>query len=190
MPPKVKITREMIQDAAFELARKDGAEVVNARSISKLLGCSTQPVLYHFKSMEEIRKAVYMKADQFHSEYIMAVAGEEPMMEIGLNYIRFANREKNLFRLLFQSGEFSGANLSVLMDEPELAPILKVLGRETGLSENQAKKAFRSLFLFAHGYASMLANNDMEYDEEVIKGDMCTIFEGAIYALKGENENG
>ena len=44
MPPKVKITKEMIIDAAFEIARSEGAENINARTVSKKLGCSTQPV--------------------------------------------------------------------------------------------------------------------------------------------------
>ena len=38
MPPKAKITREMIIDAAFEVARAEGAENVNARTVSKKLG--------------------------------------------------------------------------------------------------------------------------------------------------------
>ena len=55
MPPKVKITKEMIIDAAFEIARSEGAENINARTVSKKLGCSTQPVMYHFKTIEELK---------------------------------------------------------------------------------------------------------------------------------------
>lgn len=35
MPPKAKITREMIIDATFEIIRNTGVETVNARTISK-----------------------------------------------------------------------------------------------------------------------------------------------------------
>ena len=52
MPPKAKITRDMIIDAAFEIARNEGAENINARNVSKQLSCSTQPVMYHFKTIE------------------------------------------------------------------------------------------------------------------------------------------
>lgn len=34
MPPKAKITRDMVIDAAFEIARETGAENVNARTVS------------------------------------------------------------------------------------------------------------------------------------------------------------
>ena len=84
MPPKAKITREMIIDATFEIIRNTGVETVNARTISKKLNCSTQPVMYHFKTIEELKKTVYVKADEYHSEYITNIQSENPMKDIGL----------------------------------------------------------------------------------------------------------
>ena len=71
MPPKAKISRDMIIEAAYEIVRESGEENMNARNIAEKLGCSTQPVLYAFKTMDEIRENVYQKADEFHSEYLM-----------------------------------------------------------------------------------------------------------------------
>ena len=169
MPPKVKITKEMIIDAAFEIARSEGAENINARTVSKKLGCSTQPVMYHFKTIEELKKNVYIKADEYHSEYITNIQSENPMKDIGLNYIRFAETEKNLFRFLFQTNEFIGKNISELINSEELQPIIAILSKEVEVNTEQAKTIFRSLFLIAHGYASMFANNEMTYDEQTIK---------------------
>ena len=128
MPPKVKITKEMIIDAAFEIARSEGAENINARTVSKKLGCSTQPVMYHFKTIEELKKTVYVKADEYHSEYITNIQSENPMKDIGLNYIRFAETEKNLFRFLFQTNEFIGKNICELINSEELQPIIVAAG--------------------------------------------------------------
>lgn len=69
MPPKVKVTKDMIIDAAFNVAREAGAENINARTVAKNLKCSTQPVMYQFETIEELKKAVYAKADRFHTEY-------------------------------------------------------------------------------------------------------------------------
>lgn len=185
MPPKAKITRDMIIDAAFEIARSKGAENINARTVSGKLMCSTQPVMYHFKKIEEIKKAVYQKADEYHSAYITDIHSDNPMKEIGFLYIQFAAAEKNLFRFLFQSNEFCGKSISELIDAKELQPVLTILSQEAEVSTEQAKIVFRSLFLIAHGYASMLANNEMEYDEEIVSSDLNLIFNGAVYALKG-----
>ena len=68
MPPKVKVTKDMVIDAAFEIAREAGAENINARTVAKKLNCSTQPVMYHFATIEELKKAAYAKADDYHTE--------------------------------------------------------------------------------------------------------------------------
>ena len=67
MPPKVKITKKMVADASFEVIRANGHENLNARTISEYLGCSTQPVLYSFKTVGEIREAAYEIADGYHT---------------------------------------------------------------------------------------------------------------------------
>ena len=71
MPPKPRITREMILNAAYAIAREQGADMINARTIAQRLGCSTQPVLYHFARMEDIRREVYRIADAYQAEYLM-----------------------------------------------------------------------------------------------------------------------
>ena len=189
MPPKVRITREMIVDAAFQLVRKKGFERITAQSVAEELGCSTQPIMSHFKKVEELRRTVAEKADQYHSAYLMEITGENPLLEIGLNYIRFAREERNLFRLLFQSGGFSGTSLWDSLASPELQPILEIFSREAGISLADARKAFKALFLVVHGYASMFAANEMEYNEREIKADLTLIFEGTVCTLKERKEN-
>lgn len=44
MPPKPKITKDMILSAVLELTQETGFETVNARSIAKKLQCSTRPI--------------------------------------------------------------------------------------------------------------------------------------------------
>lgn len=104
MPPKARITREMIVRAGFELVRANGFGGVSVRSIAERLHCSTQPVLYAFSTADEIRRAVYEETDRFHSEYLMNVRDGDMLLGIGLNYIRFAIEEPNLFRFLFSRG--------------------------------------------------------------------------------------
>lgn len=59
-----------------------------------------------------------------------------------------------------------------------------VLSQQAQTDMEQAKVIFKSLFLYVHGYASMLANNAMQYDEEEISKDLELIFEGAVYAAE------
>lgn len=188
MPPKPRITREMIVDAAFAVARRTGAETINARTVSKELNCSTQPVMYHFATIEELKRAVYAKTDWYHTEYLMKPRAPQQgvMLGIGSNYIRFAVEEPHLFRFLFQSGFAVENSLLEMIDSPELVPVLSAMQRATGLDSEQMKKVFLTISLFAHGYASLLVNNSLEYDEDLIRTHLERAYRGAILAVQEE----
>ncbi len=189
MPAKVKATKEMIIDAAFEIARETGAENINARTVSEKLNCSTQPVMYHFATIEDLKRAVYKKADCYHSEYLMKISGKRngAMLGIGLNYIRFAIEEPHLFRFLFQSDFFNGNTMLELIDAEELIPVLSAMREASGMEIEQTKKVFLTVFLFAHGYASIIANNSLKYDEKLISAQLERAYNGAILAAREES---
>ena len=188
MPAKAKVTKEMIIDAAFAIAREAGAENINARTVSERLNCSTQPVMYQFSTIKELKRAVYARADSYHSEYLMNLKSPQKgvMLGIGMNYIRFAIEEPHLFRFLFQSDYLSGATLLELIDADELTPVLSAMQKALNMSMEQTKKVFLTIFLFAHGYASIIANNSMKYDEELIKSHLEQAYRGAILAAQEE----
>ena len=190
MPPKAKITKEMIVDAAFEVAREMGAENINARTVAERLNCSTQPVMYHFATIEKLKRAAYAKADLYHSEYLMRIESPQKgvMLGIGLNYIRFAMEEPRLFRFLFQSNFFAGTTLLEMIDAEELAPVLSAMQRAVGGSIEQVKEIFLTVFLFAHGYASLIANNSLAYDEDVINAHLERAYNGAMLAVQEEKK--
>lgn len=184
MPPKVTHTREKIVAAAIAVIREFGPENLNARTIAEKLGCSTQPVMYHFKTIEELKKSAYQAADEYHTDCLMRISTDNMMMDIGMNYIRFAYEEKNLFRFLFQSNGLGNHNLSEMIEADGLKPVIKALTKAADVNDEQVRIIFRSLFLVVHGYASMLANNEMEYNEATVKEDLKFTFYGAIAASK------
>ncbi len=189
MPAKTKVTKEMVIDAAFEVTRAEGAENVNARTVSQKLGCSTQPVMYHFATIKDMKKAVYAKLDWFHTEYLMNVnTQEDVMLGIGLNYIRFAVEEPNLFRFLFQSGFAVENSLLEMIDSEELTPVISAMQEAMNLNMEQTKDVFITLALLVHGYASIIVNNALEYDEELIKVHLERAYKGAILAIQEETK--
>lgn len=186
--PKPKITREMIVEAAFEIARASGAERINARSTAARLHCSTQPVMYHFSTIESLKRAAYARADAFHTEYLMDIHDpqEDVMLGIGLNYIRFAIKEPHLFRFLFQSGWAAENSLLEMIDSPELVPVLNAMQAAMGLDLPKTKEVFLTIALFAHGYASIIANNGLAYDEALIASHLERAYRGAVLAVQEE----
>ena len=193
MPPKPKITREMIVEAAFEIAREFGWENINARTAAKKLDCSTQPIMYHFVTIEELKRAAYEKADKFHTNYLMntSEAQESVLLEIGLNYIRFAVEEPNLFRFLFQSGFAAGNDLLEMINSEELIPVLSAMQKRFDINDmnmGQIKEIFVTLAMFVHGYACIMIGNSLEYDEKPISAQLKRVYKGAVLAIREEME--
>lgn len=179
MPPKAKINREMILNAAFEILCCEGIESVSVRAISDKLNCSTQPVMYNFPSVESIKKALYQKSDDFHIQYVMDLAGhDDPIKEICLAYVRFAAEETNLFKFLFQTDGFCNHFLNDIINDEAMLPVFKKIAESQGESVSEAKEQFLIKLLTVHGLASLLANNSMEYDFQYISKLINEIFKG------------
>ena len=190
MPPKTRITKDMIIQAAVEVARQSGHENINARTVSEQLHCSTQPVMYHFSTIDAMKRAAYAQVDHLHSESLMTIPpGQDPTLGIGLNYIRFAVEEPQLFRFLFQSGYAEANNLLEMVDSEGLAPVLAAIQEGAGLSMEESRDVFITVALFAHGYASLIANNHLEFDEKLIAEHLERAWNGAVLAAEQEENN-
>ena len=187
MPPKTRITGEMVVNAAVSVIREYGFENVNARTVAQQLHCSTQPVMYHFATIDELKRAAYAQADQLHSHYLMDIPpGHDPILGLGLQYIRFAVEEPLLFRFLFQSGYADENNLQDMIDSEALEPVLAVIQAALGMDATKTREVFLTVALFAHGYASIIANNSLEYDEKQIAAHLERAWNGAVLAAKQE----
>lgn len=169
MPPIPKISKDMILESGFEIIKEEGIDNLNVRNIANKLNCSTQPIMYHYKNMNLLKEELYSIVDSYHSQFLMKEnVNNNPLLNIGLQYIKFAEQEKNLFKFLFQSDKFSNFNFEDLIDNNEegLKKIFKIIEKETKLTKNKVKEGFKLLFITAHGLASLLANNSIAYDEK------------------------
>ncbi len=186
MPAITKVTKEMIIDAAFEIAKEMGAENINARTVSQKLSCSTQPVLYHFKTIEDVRIAAHKKAGEFHINYVTDLSGkyERPMLEVGMRHIQFAAEEKNLFRFLFHSNYYAGISLSDWLTGKNFDSLFPILKDQAKVDDRQAYRIFSQIFLVTHGIASLLASNAMVYDETYCINTLSNAYLGTLHLIE------
>jgi AcrR family transcriptional regulator len=190
MPPKIKVTEEAILDAALELTRDKGIASVNARDVAKMLGCSIQPVFRNFQSMDNLKKDLYKKAENIYDDYINRgmVGHSIPFLGLGMAYIDFAKKEKNLFKLLFMSDEFKGRSIIGMIKDEENQSIVEMVSRMTGLCRDKAEQLFMDIWLLTHGIASLVATNDLEVSEEKISKILKDSFLGIKYQLSMEDD--
>lgn len=102
MAPKNKFTREEMVTAAVEVVRKGGEQALTAKALAEALGTSTQPVFTCFGTMEALKAEVYAAAEQIFNRYALAGLQQKvPFFGYGVQYIRFAREEPELYRILF-----------------------------------------------------------------------------------------
>ena len=178
MPPKIKVTKDDIINAAVEIVRSKGAQAINARAIAAELNCSTQPVYSNFATIDELRLAVVDKAEELSREYMRreAADGRYPAYKAGgMAYIRFAKEEKELFKLLYmrdRSGEVIPESTD-LSDEME-----SIVHKQTGLSGLDVKLFHLEMWAFVHGIAVMFATGYVELDPELVSKMLTDSYQG------------
>lgn len=157
MPPKAKISKDSIIEKAFELTRLYGFEKITARALANELNCSTQPIFYAFRNMEDLKKEVYLKTRSFFDTNMMQPPAdpETPFfLSMGITYVKLAQEEKNLFRLLCMSDSFQ---LNSLYDLAEQVPI------------PIDPDVFVKTWIFTHGIATIVSTNSTNISIEEIK---------------------
>ena len=173
MPPKVKIQKQEIIEAAVALVRQSGPQAINARSIAAALDCSTQPIFSNFASMDALRLAVVAAADAQYQSYIKREIekGEYPPYKAsGMAYIRFAKDERELFKLLFLQEHNKGVSFEQAlwdldgMDET----CVQLVMQDNGLTREQAKLLFEQMWTHALGLGTMCAMGVCDLPEEEI----------------------
>ena len=156
MPAVRKVSREEIVDAALDVLRDGGFSAVNARSVARMLGCSTQPIYFSFQNMDELKAALTERAVQLHErrvrDSLRAHHGNDSRYSsYGMGFVKFAAEEKQLFRWLYLEGN------QPHQDDVLLPEVIDAITEELGYTEDVARRFHQDMIYFTYGLA-ILAN--------------------------------
>ncbi len=189
MPTTIRITKEMILNAAFDITRNEGIEKLSNREIAKKMNCSIRPIYYQFKNSEELYKALYNKINSYFYDFIMKnIADDIPhYKQIGINYIKFAQEETNLFKVLFMSPSRNLPNTFVETDKTGFAGVVAAIKLSTHLSDKAIKSFHTKMWIFVHGIATLTVSRSFKFTDEQIKDLLSQEFQALM--LLEENPN-
>ena len=156
--PKQKITKEMVVEAAFELARNGGTEQIMVKKIAEKLGCSVQPIYSYCKSMEGLRRDVAERTRRFVREYAAAHIDEnDPFRSTGHAYLQLAKEEPHVFHMLIlhkREGVNSLEELYRAETNPELA---EFVAESLGIGVTEARRLHLHMLIYTTGIGTILA---------------------------------
>ena len=180
MAPKNKFSREEMVSAAVVVVRKKGLEGLTAKALAEELGTSTQPIFTCFGSMDTVRSEVYAAAEKKYEAYAMEGLKEKiPFYGLGMQYIRFAREEPELYRLLFltKPTEKEHSAMKAMGHLQELVrPTLTAIYH---ISAEEADLYFRDLWLVVHSLSTLIVTGDCPYSNLEI-GQILTGFSISI----------
>ena len=165
MPPKAKITKDMILNTVLELTREAGFEAVNARSIAGKLHCSTRPIFTCYENMEELKKEFLTFAYEYYEQFVSNYRKSEnisPYLILPLSYIEFAGDEPRLFKLLFINDmDLTMTEAKDFYKEADNEKKAQLFSETIGIDFEKAKVIFLDLFLYTHGMAVLTATQKL-----------------------------
>ena len=189
MPTKIRISKDMILDTAFEIVRQYGMEKLSNRELANKLKCSIRPIYYQFENVEEMQKELYKKIEHYFYKFLLdnMVEGIPKYKQIGINYIKFAQKEKKLFQTLFMSEMGLTPDAFVSKGGKDYEEIAKLVKISTNLNEDDIKDFHTKMWIFCHGIATLVACDTVKLTDNQVQELLSYEFQALM--LLEENPN-
>ena len=188
MPPKARITKEMILNTVLEITRTTGFDTVNARSIAGRLQCSTQPVFTCYENMDELKKDFLLSAYEYYKQFVINYGNSEnisPCLVLPLSYIEFAQKETHLFKMLFiKDMDLKMTEAEDFYKEIDNEERARIFSETVGIDFEHGKIIFLDLFLYTHGIAALTATNKLSLDRNSAQKMVMNVLSAFIKQVK------
>lgn len=162
MPAKKQITKEMILGAALQILMEYGIKAINVKSVAARLHCSTQPIYLSFDHMDGLRQELIPAAVDKFTELMRQECGTEPVHLYGIEYVRFARQQPELFCFLFMRSQAFSEMKHVLL--PIIERSVTVLMEQYHIDHDTADELHDQLWIHAHGIATMITTKYCDWD--------------------------
>ncbi|MCL1901886.1 MAG: TetR/AcrR family transcriptional regulator [Firmicutes bacterium] len=167
MTNTVKIPKEEIIAAAYDILKNHGLEAISTRNIATKLGCSIKPIYRAFRDMESLLEAVHEKAMQKYTKILLAeISGETKIKSIGLNYIRFAKEYPELFKFIFFNDRQENTSIADHSLDTNKAHVVKLIKEGYGITDDKrAEDLYIKLGIFCNGVAAMIISKSTKFTD-------------------------
>ena len=172
MGRKTQITKQIILETALQMLIREGYDTITVKTLAAEIGCSTQPIVWHFENMSGFRKAFFEYCIDYAKSRFTVWNGslDDLLTETARGYITIACNTPNLFRFVFVDNKDECKNSDVVqkLQLDNTKKIIHLLCEEKGLTEPQAASFLMNYEFYIHGIASYTASGFVNYPEEDI----------------------
>ena len=188
--PKQKITKEMVVEAAFSLARAGGMEQVLVKNIAQKLGCSVQPIYSYCDNMESLRQDVMQRVIEFVRGFVAErIDPEDLFRSTGRAYVRIAREEPQLYKLFALHQRAGVSSLEELYAAETNPKVAVSIAENLHISAEQAKQLHLHMLIYTIGIGTIFAVTTPGIPAEEIFAQQEIAYEAFLkQALEGAKE--
>ena len=177
--PKLKFTKEVIVDAAYDILKEEGFESISARKIAKKLNCSTAPIYFNFETVEKVKEEVINLCEKKLNNYLYGNYSQRQILNASIGFVIFAREEGELFKTIFLNiterfKKLYKETLDYLLTQESLLLSFPNLTFEEG------KEIINKLWYFIFGYATLVCTS---FSNEEKKNETNKVIEEKIIGM-------
>lgn len=156
--PKQRITKDMVVNAAFEIARSDGMEQVMVKNIADKIGCSVQPIYSYCKNMDGLKQDVIEQVNRFIQEYVVSHINKDDLFRsTGKSYIQLAQEESHLFRIFILHQREGISSLNDLYQSEANPHTVEIIAKKLNISVERAKQLHLNMLIYTIGIGTIFS---------------------------------
>ena len=177
-----RITKNMIVDAALEIFRAEGFESVTSRRIALRLGCSTQPIYFEYKNMDELKDDIIKKVVEQLDELFSSVSGDSDEFvyrSFGLSFLKFVQTDPFVFRQIY----IVEGKIGKQVDDLRMPKVLDILENKYGYKKetaiainNMATCSLMGMAFFISSGYKKVSENEIIKNLELLFGSVCAVY--------------
>lgn len=172
MPSSPKIPKELILEYALKMLIRNGYSALNIKTLAKEIGCSTQPISWHFGNMDGFRNELTKYALEYANKKMLSSAscGMQAFAGVGIAYVTLAFDEPNLFKYLYMSGDsgFQAGGFDILVDADTNAAMVEQIAGYLKKPKENVKNFFQNTMVYTHGLACFVASGIITSSKEEV----------------------
>lgn len=185
--PKQRITKDMVVEAAFELAREGGEEQVMVKNIAEKLGCSVQPIYSYCSNMESLKQEVVEKTSSFFKEYVAEhIDRTDYFKSIGRSYVSLAREEPNLFKMYYMRKREGAGSMEEIYKKESSPQVAEYLAEEHHISIEAARRLHYHMITYTMGVSFILASAGPQISGTQVMEQMDEAYEAIVDHIKGK----
>lgn len=130
--------------------------------------CSTQPIYLEFKNMDDLKHVLVEKVIEELSNKLLhkEITGDK-LLDLGINSIEFANKEKQLYKALYLEGAADVSKMKEYSYEYFVENIITDT-EYAELSEEQIKSVYSGFWILVSGLSALTSSGILEFKQEEI----------------------